>query len=152
MIELIESMEELIHQKKSNWTIKYVIDKILERIHWIFIPYRRNITPSPRKEFRLLLEKEKYKVFFSKFVLHSLPSKTLMSKCPKKNKTYTILIFVQVYSSNLWVNFDLQKLRILKKSKLESYRYLSHDSNSSSLVSIRFLRRKIRPKYWSVLK
>ena len=32
MIELIESMEELIHQKKSNWTIKYVIDKILERI------------------------------------------------------------------------------------------------------------------------
>ena len=32
MIELIESMEELIHQKKSNWTIKYVFDKILERI------------------------------------------------------------------------------------------------------------------------
>ena len=32
IIELIESMEELIHQKKSNWTIKYVIDKILERI------------------------------------------------------------------------------------------------------------------------
>ena len=32
MIELIESMEELIHQKKSNWAIKYVIDKILERI------------------------------------------------------------------------------------------------------------------------
>ena len=32
MIELIESVEELIHQKKSNWTIKYVIDKILERI------------------------------------------------------------------------------------------------------------------------
>ena len=32
MIELIESMEELIHQKKSTWTIKYVVDKILERI------------------------------------------------------------------------------------------------------------------------
>ena len=32
MIELIESMEELIHQKKSNWTVKYVVDKILERI------------------------------------------------------------------------------------------------------------------------
>ena len=32
MIELIESIEELIHQKKSNWTIKYVVDKILERI------------------------------------------------------------------------------------------------------------------------
>ena len=32
MIELIKSMEELIHQKKSNWTIKYVVDKILERI------------------------------------------------------------------------------------------------------------------------
>ena len=32
MIELIESMEELIHQKKSNWTIKYVVDEILERI------------------------------------------------------------------------------------------------------------------------
>ena len=32
IIELIESMEELIHQKKSNWIIKYVIDKILERI------------------------------------------------------------------------------------------------------------------------
>ena len=31
MIELIESMEELVHQKKSNWVIKYV-DKILERI------------------------------------------------------------------------------------------------------------------------
>ena len=31
MIELIESMEELIHQKKSNSTIKYV-NKILERI------------------------------------------------------------------------------------------------------------------------
>ena len=53
MIELIESIEELIHQKKSNWRIKYVIDKILER----------NITPSPSKEFRLPLEKEKYKVF-----------------------------------------------------------------------------------------
>ena len=32
MIELIESMEELLHQKKSNWTIKYVVNKILERI------------------------------------------------------------------------------------------------------------------------
>ena len=32
LIELIESMEELLHQKKSNWTIKYVVDKILERI------------------------------------------------------------------------------------------------------------------------
>ena len=32
MIELIESMEELIHQKKSNWTIVYAVDKILERI------------------------------------------------------------------------------------------------------------------------
>ena len=32
MIELIESMEELILQKKSNWTINYVVDKILERI------------------------------------------------------------------------------------------------------------------------
>ena len=43
MIELIESMEELIHQKKSIWIIKYVVDilskkkkyvvdKILERI------------------------------------------------------------------------------------------------------------------------
>ena len=32
MIELIESMEELINQKKYNWTIKYVINKILERI------------------------------------------------------------------------------------------------------------------------
>ena len=32
MIELIKSMEELIHQKKSNWTIKYVFDKTLERI------------------------------------------------------------------------------------------------------------------------
>ena len=32
MIELIKSMEELIHQKKSNWTTKYVVDKILERI------------------------------------------------------------------------------------------------------------------------
>ena len=29
-----------------------------------------------------------------------LSVKTLMSKCPKKNKTYTILIFIQVYSSN----------------------------------------------------
>ena len=32
MIELTESMEELILQKKSNWTIKYVVDKILEKI------------------------------------------------------------------------------------------------------------------------
>ena len=32
MIELIESMEELIYQKKCNWTIKYVVNKILERI------------------------------------------------------------------------------------------------------------------------
>ena len=32
MIELIESMEEQIHQKKSNSTIKYVVNKILERI------------------------------------------------------------------------------------------------------------------------
>ena len=32
MIELIESMEELIHQKKSNGTIEYIVDKILKRI------------------------------------------------------------------------------------------------------------------------
>ena len=32
IIELIESIEELIHQKKSNWIIKYIVDKILERI------------------------------------------------------------------------------------------------------------------------
>ena len=44
------------------------------------------MTPSPSKEFRLLLEKVKYKVFSAKFVLHSLPSKTLTSKCPKKIK------------------------------------------------------------------
>ena len=100
----------------------------------------------------LPLEKEKYKVFSAKFILHSLPSKTLMSKCPKKNKTYTILISIQVYSSKLWVNFDLQKLIILKMSKLESYSYLSHGSNPFSLVSIGFLRREIHPKYWSVLK
>ena len=25
MIEFIESIEELIHQKKSNWTVKYII-------------------------------------------------------------------------------------------------------------------------------
>ena len=143
MIEFIKSMEELIHQKKSKWTIKYVVDKT----HWIFIPYRRNITPSPRKEFGLPLEKGKYKVFSAKFALHSLPSKTLMSKCPKKNKTYTILISVQVYNSNLWVNFGLEKLRISKNSKLESCGYLSHSSNPSNLVSIGFLRREIRPKY-----
>ena len=34
MIALIESMEELIHQKKFTWTIKYVVDKIQERITW----------------------------------------------------------------------------------------------------------------------
>ena len=33
MIELIESMEELIHQKKSNWTIKYVIVENLRKNH-----------------------------------------------------------------------------------------------------------------------
>ena len=70
----------------------------------------------------------------------------------KENKTFTILIFVQVYSGNLWVNFGLQKLRISKNSKLESCRYLSHGSNPSGLVSIGFLRKEIRPKYWSVLK
>ena len=75
-----------------------------------------------------------------------------MFKCPKKNKTYTILIFVQVYSNNLWVNFGLQNLRISKNSKMENCRYLSHSSNPSSLVSIGFLSREIRPKYWSVLK
>ena len=114
--------------------------------------YRRNITPNSSKEFRLPLEKEKYKVFSTKIRSTSLPSKTLMSKCPKKNKTYTILISVQVYSGNLWVNFGLQKLRISKNSKLESCRYLSHGSNPSIFVSIGFLRREIRPKYWSVLK
>ena len=40
MIELIESMEELTHQKKSNLTIKYVVGKILERntlnIHTVY--------------------------------------------------------------------------------------------------------------------
>ena len=126
--------------------------KSYKESRWIFIPYRKNITPSPSKEFRLPLEKEKYKVFSPKFVLHSLPSKTLMSKCPKKNKSYTILISVQVYSSNFWVNFNLQKLRISKNSKLKSCRYLSHGSNPSGLVSIGFLRREICPKYWSVLK
>ena len=100
----------------------------------------------------LPLEKGKYKVFSAKFVLHGLPSKTLMSKCPKKNKNYTILISIQVYSSNLWVNFGLQKLRISKNSKLKSCRYLRYGSNPSSLVLIGFLRREIRPKYWSVLK
>ena len=33
MIELIESMEELIHQKESNWTIKYVVVKNLKKNH-----------------------------------------------------------------------------------------------------------------------
>ena len=33
MIELIESMEELIHQQKSNWTIKYVIIYNLRKNH-----------------------------------------------------------------------------------------------------------------------
>ena len=112
--------------------------KSYKELHWIFIPYRRNIIPSPSKEFRLPLEKEKYKVFSAKFVLHSLPSETLISKCPKKNKTYTILISVQVYSSNLWVNFGLQKLRISKNSKLESCRYLSHGSNPSALCQLNF--------------
>ena len=70
----------------------------------------------------------------------------------KENKTFTILISIQVYSSNLWVNFGLQKLRISKNSKLESCRYLSHGSNPSSLISIEFLRREICPKYWSMLK
>ena len=74
------------------------------------------------------------------------------SKCPKKNKTYTILISVQVYSSNLWVDLGLQKLRILENSKLESCRYISHGSNPSGLVSIGSLRREKRPKYWSVFK
>ena len=78
MIKLIESMEELIHQKKSNWTIKYVIDKILEESYWIFIPYRRNIIPSPSKEFRLPLEKEKYKIFSVKIRSTQPPFKTLM--------------------------------------------------------------------------
>ena len=96
------------------------------------------MTPSHSKEFRLPLVKGKYKVFFAKFVLHS--------------KTYTILIFVQVYNSNLWVNFSLQKLIISKNSKLESCRYLSHGPNPSSLVSIGFFRREIHPKYWSMLK
>ena len=76
MIEPTESMEKLIHQKKSNWTIKYVIDKILER----------NITPSPSKEFRLPLEKEKYKVFSAEIHSAQPHFKTLMSKCPKKIK------------------------------------------------------------------
>ena len=43
--------------------------------HGILIPYRRNITFSPSKEFRLALEKGKYIVFFAKFFLHSLHSK-----------------------------------------------------------------------------
>ena len=33
MIELIESMKELIHQKKSNWTIKYVVVLKLKKNH-----------------------------------------------------------------------------------------------------------------------
>ena len=39
MIELIESMEELIHQKKSNWTIKYVAISNLRKNH-NKLPYR----------------------------------------------------------------------------------------------------------------
>ena len=88
MIELIESMEELIHQKKSNWTIKYVVDKILEKITLNIIPYKRNITPSPSKKFRLPLEKEKYKVLFTKIRSTQPHFKTLMSKCPKKIKLF----------------------------------------------------------------
>ena len=86
-------------------------------------------------------------VFSVKNSFYQSPFQTLTSKCPKKIKIFTILIFIQVYSSNLWVNFGLQKLRILKNSKLESCKYLSHSSNPSSLVSIGFLRRKIHPKY-----
>ena len=67
-------------------------------------------------------------------------------------KTFTILIFIQVYSNNLWVNFGIQELRILKNSKLESCRYLSQDSNPSGFESIGVLRKEIRTKYWSVLK
>ena len=33
MIELIDSMEELIHQKKFNWTIKYVVVLKLKKNH-----------------------------------------------------------------------------------------------------------------------
>ena len=32
MIELIESIEELTHQKKSNWTIRYVVVSNYKRI------------------------------------------------------------------------------------------------------------------------
>ena len=67
----------------------------------MLIPYRRNITPSPSKEFRLPLEKEKYKVFSAKICSTQPPFKTLTSKVSKENKTFTILIFVQIYSSNL---------------------------------------------------
>ena len=81
-----------------------------------------------------------------------LKSLTFQTRQKKWDRGSTILISVQVYSSNLWVSFSLQKLRISKKSKLESCRYLSHGSNASNLVSIGFLRREIHPKYWSVLK
>ena len=112
--------------------------KSYKESRWIFIPYRKNITPSPSKEFRLPLEKKINKIFSAKIHSPQPPFKTLMSKCPKKNKTYTTLISVQVYSSNLWVNFGLQKLRILKNLKLESCRYLSHSCPHPALCQLDF--------------
>ena len=120
--------------------------------YWIFIPYRRNITPSPSKEFRLPLEKGKYKVFSAKIHSTQPPFKTLTSNVSKENKIFTILIFVQIYNSKLWVNFGHKKLWISKNSKLKNYRYWSYGSSPFGLVSIGFLRREICRKYWSVLK
>ena len=61
-----------------------LLSKILEKITLKFIPYRRNITPTSSKEFRLPLEKGKYKIFLPKIRSPQPPSKTLMSKCPKE--------------------------------------------------------------------
>ena len=114
----------------------------------MFIPYRKNITPSRSKEFWLPLEKGKYKVFSpNSFCSTSIQNPNI--KVSKENKTFTILIFIQNYSSKLWVNFSLKILWISKNSKLESCRYLSHGFSPSSLVSIGFFKREIHPKYWS---
>ena len=88
MIELIESMEELIHQNKSIEQSNMLLSKILEKITLKFMPYRRNITLSPSKEFWLPLEKEKYKFFSAKIHFAQPHFKTLMSKCPKKIKLF----------------------------------------------------------------
>ena len=103
MIELIKSMEELIHEKKkSNSTVKYVVNKILEIITLNIHTVQKKHNPQLQQRVQVAIKERKIQGFLyqNSFSIASLQNPNVQ-KMSKENKTFTILILVQIYSSNL---------------------------------------------------